>query len=182
MYRIDTARIDRLLIDYEARREDKRYHPEEMVRRDPAFRAEFDRKVRGVVVPVLQEVASSLRSRLDSVSIFHRLSTAGLTVKLDPWEDFERTLLFYGDADAGLVRVTHEGTGFALLCDKLPPSELDEAKVEAEAMRFLERVLHREPAGEAVAEGVADQPANGGAPEPAAASPRRPAPAPSPGG
>jgi len=184
MYRIDTERIDRLLTEYEARREDKRYHPEEMVRRDPVFRAEFDRAVRRVVVPVLQEVASSLRSRLDSVSIFHRLSTAGLTVKLDPWEDFDRTLLFYGDADAGLVRVTHEGTGFALLCDKLPPSGLDEAKVEAEAMRFLDRVLHREPAGEAVAEGVADQPENGAGPEPARApaGTRRPTPAPSPRG
>jgi len=181
MYRIDTERIDRLLTDYEVRREDKRYHPEEMVRRDPAFRAEFDRAIRRVVVPVLQEVANSLRSRLDSVSIFHRLSTAGLTVKLDPWEDFERTLLFFGDSDAGLVRVTHEGTGFALLCDKLPPAELDEAKVETEAMRFLERVLHREPAGEAVAEGVADQPANGDVPEPAGSAPRRPTPAPTSG-
>ena len=151
-YRIDRARIEGLLTGYEARREDKRYHPEEMVRRNPEFRDRFNQAARKVIVPVLQDVADVLRRRVDSASIFHRLTTAGITVKLDPWEDFDRTLLFFGDEDAGTVRVTHEGVGFSLLRARLPLDELTAERVEEEAMGFLERVLHREPAGEAVAD------------------------------
>jgi hypothetical protein len=151
-YRIDRDRIDELLTTYEARREDKRYHPEEMVRRNPEFRERFNQAARKVIVPVLQDVADVLRRRVDSASIFHRLTTAGITVKLDPWEDFDRTLLFFGDDGADVVRVTHEGVGFSYLRARLPLDELTTERVEEEAMHFLERVLHREPAGEAVGE------------------------------
>ena len=151
-YRIDRDRIDELLTAYEARREDKRYHPEEMVRRNPELRERFNQAARKVIVPVLQDVADVLRRRVDSASIFHRLTTAGITVKLDPWEDFDRTLLFFGDDGADVVRVTHEGVGFSYLRARLPLDELTTERVEEEAMHFLERVLHREPAGEAVGE------------------------------
>jgi hypothetical protein len=157
-YRIDTERIERLLSGYEACREDKRYHPEEMVRRNPQFRDRFNQVTRQVIVPVLQEVADVLRRRVDSASIFHRLTTAGITVKLDPWEDFNRTLLFFGDEDDGSVRVTHEGVGFSYLCDRLALDALDAERVEEEAMRFLERVLHGEPEGQAVGDDLATQP------------------------
>jgi hypothetical protein len=149
-YRIDRDRIDELLTAYEARREDKRYHPEEMVRRNPELRERFNQAARKVIVPVIQDVADVLRRRVDSASIFHRLTTAGITVKLDPWEDFDRTLLFFGDDGADVVRVTHEGVGFSYLRARLPLDELTTELVEEEAMHFLERVLHREPAGEAV--------------------------------
>lgn len=151
-YRIDRDRIDELLTAYEGRREDKRYHPEEMVRRNPELRERFNQAARKVIVPVLQDVADMLRRRVDSASIFHRLTTAGITVKLDPWEDFDRTLLFFGDDGADVVRVTHEGVGFSYLRARLPLDELTTERVEEEAMHFLERVLHREPAGEAVGE------------------------------
>lgn len=149
-YRIDRDRIEDLLATYEGRREDKRYHPEEMVRRNPEFRDRFNQAARQVIVPVLQEIADVLRRRVDSASIFHRLTTAGITVKLDPWEDFDRTLLFFGDDGADVVRVTHEGVGFSFLRSRLRLDELTVERVEEEAMAFLERVLHREPAGEAV--------------------------------
>lgn len=151
-YRIDRDRIESLLTTYEGRREDKRYHPEEMVRRNPEFRERFNQAARKVIVPVLQDVADVLRRRVDSASIFHRLTTAGITIKLDPWEDFDRTLLFFGDDGADVVRVTHEGVGFSYLRARLPLDELTAERVEEEAMHFLERVLHREPAGEAVGE------------------------------
>lgn len=174
-YRIDRDRIDELLAAYEARREDKRYHPEEMVRRNPEFRERFNQAARKVIVPVLQDVADVLRRRVDSASIFHRLTTAGITVKLDPWEDFDRTLLFFGDDGADVVRVTHEGVGFSYLRARLPLDELTTERVEEEAMHFLERVLHREPAGEAVGEeDVAAQAALENPPPPAPeARPRR---------
>jgi hypothetical protein len=151
-YRIDRDKIESLLTTYEGRREDKRYHPEEMVRRNPELRERFNQAARTVIVPVLQDVADVLRRRVDSASIFHRLTTAGLTVKLDPWEDFDRTLLFFGEDGADVVRVTHEGVGFSYLRARLPLDELTTERVEEEAMHFLERVLHREPAGEAVGE------------------------------
>lgn len=151
-YRIDRDKIESLLTTYEGRREDKRYHPEEMVRRNPELRERFNQAARKVIVPVLQDVADVLRRRVDSASIFHRLTTAGITVKLDPWEDFDRTLLFFGDDGADVVRVTHEGVGFSYLRARLPLDELTAERVEEEAMHFLERVLHREPAGEAVGE------------------------------
>jgi hypothetical protein len=151
-YRIDRRKIEGLLAGYEARREDKRYHPEEMVRRNPEFRERFNQAARKVIVPVLQDVADVLRRRVDSASIFHRLTTAGITVKLDPWEDFDRTLLFFGDDGDDVVRVTHEGVGFSLLRARVPLDELTAERVEEEAMAFLDRVLHREPAGEAVGE------------------------------
>lgn len=174
-YRIDRAKIETLLTTYEGRREDKRYHPEEMVRRNPEFRERFNQAARKVIVPVLQDVADVLRRRVDSASIFHRLTTAGITVKLDPWEDFDRTLLFFGDDSADVVRVTHEGVGFSYLRARLPLDELTAERVEEEAMNFLERVLHREPAGEAV--GEADVAAQAGLenppPTPPEARPRR---------
>jgi hypothetical protein len=157
-YRIDTDRIESLLSTYESFREDKRYHPEEMVRRNPEFRDRFNRAARQVIVPVLQEVADALRRRVDSASIFHRLTTAGITVKLDPWEDFDRTLLFFGDEDTGAVRVTHEGVGFSYLRDRVDLADLTPERVEEEAMRFLDRLLHGEPEGEALGDDVEAQP------------------------
>lgn len=149
-YRIDRKKIEQLLTAYEARREDKRYHPEEMVRRNPELRERFNQTARKVIVPVLQDVADVLRRKVDSVSIFHRLTTAGVTVKLDPWEDFDRTLLFFGDDASEEVRVTHEGVGFSYLRARMPLDELTAERVEEEAMAFLDRVLHREPIGEPV--------------------------------
>jgi hypothetical protein len=146
-HHIDRDRIEELLEGYEVIREERRFHPEEMARRNPEFRAEFDRLARQVIIPVLQEVADVLRRRVDSVSIFHRLTTAGVHVKLDPWEDFDRSLVFYGDDGEGVVRVTHDGVGFGLLCNRLGPTEVTAERVEEEAMRFLERVLHQEPEG-----------------------------------
>lgn len=168
-YRIDRDRIEGLLTTYEARREDKRYHPEEMVRRNPEFRERFNQAARKVIVPVLQEIADVLRRRVDSASIFHRLTTAGITVKLDPWEDFDRTLLFFGDDGADVVRVTHEGVGFSFLRSRLSLDELTVERVEEEAMAFLERVLHREPAGETADEDAVEAQADLTAPPPAAA-------------
>lgn len=174
-YRIDRQKIEGLLAGYEARREDKRYHPEEMVRRNPEFRDRFNQAARKVIVPVLQDVADVLRRRVDSASIFHRLITAGITVKLDPWEDFDRTLLFYGDEDDDTVRVTHDGVGFSLLRARLPLDELTAERVEEEAMAFLDRVLHREPAGEAVGDDelAAQTDLEAGAPPPPALAAER---------
>ncbi len=166
-YRIDSDRIEELLTAYEARRDDRRYHPEEMLRRNPEFRDDFDRVARQVVLPVLQDVADALRRRVDAVSIFHRVNTVGITVKLDPWEDFDRTLLLFGDEASCQVRITHEGVGFSFLRDRLPLDELVAECVEEAVMDFLERVLHREPAGEELAAEVASQPPVDGAPAPA---------------
>ncbi|HEX2253661.1 MAG TPA: hypothetical protein VHQ65_10375 [Thermoanaerobaculia bacterium] len=146
-YHIDRGRIEELLEGYEVIREERRFHPEEMARRNPEFRTEFDHLARQVIIPVLQEIADVLRRRVDAVSIFHRLTTAGVHVKLDPWEDFDRSLVFYGDDEEGVVRVTHDGVGFGLLCNRLAPGEVTSERVEEEAMRFLERVLHQEPEG-----------------------------------
>jgi len=74
----------------------------------------------------------------------HRVTAAGLRIKLDRWEDFERSLLFFGDDAPRVVRVTHEGIGFGLLSRRVPVSQLTAALVEEEAMKFLRRLFGEE--------------------------------------
>jgi hypothetical protein len=97
--------------------------------------------VRSTVVPALSEVKDVLVGRVESAAIFHGPSTAGLKVKLDRWEDHERSLLFFADAGTRLVRITHDGVGFGLLSRRVTATEVTPELVEEEAMKFLKRLF-----------------------------------------
>lgn len=137
-------RLQQLLRRHEEMLDEKRAHPEDFARQNEPFRDSFNRAARSVVVPVLEEIKDMLVGKVESASIFHRVTAAGLRIKLDRWEDFERSLLFFGDDAARQVRVTHEGVGFGLLIRKIEVSELVPDLVEEEAMKFLRRLFGEE--------------------------------------
>src|SRR5262245_57373534 len=97
MNKENLARLQQLLRRHEEMLEEKRAHPEDFSRQHEPFRESFNRAARSIVVPVLEEIKDILVGKVESASIFHRVTAAGLRVKLDRWEDFERSLLFFGD-------------------------------------------------------------------------------------
>ena len=144
MNKMNLERLQLLLKRHEEMLEEKRMHPEDFLRQNEPFRESFSRAVRSTIVPVLEEIKDIMVGKVESASIFHRLTAAGLRIKLDRWEDFERSLLFYSDDAAQMVRITHEGVGFGLLSRKVPVSELRPELVEEEAMKFLRRLFGEE--------------------------------------
>jgi len=144
MEKTNVERLHQLLRRHEDLVEDKRTHPEGFLRQNEPFREEFSRAMRSQVVPVLEEIKDVMVGKVESASIFHRVIAAGLRIKLDRWEDFERSLLFFGDDAARVVRITHEGIGFGLLSRRIPVGELTPAVVEDEAMKFLRRMFGEE--------------------------------------
>ncbi len=144
MDKTNVERLYQLLRRHEEMLEEKRAHPEDFLRQNEPFREEFSRAVRSQIVPVLEEIKDIMVGKVESASIFHRVTAAGLRIKLDRWEDFERSLLFFGDDAARVVRVTHDGIGFGLLSRRMPLSELTPAIVEEEAMKFLRRLFGEE--------------------------------------
>ena len=144
MDKTNVDRLHQLLRRHEEMLEEKRTHPEDFLRQNEPFREEFNRAARSTVVPVLEEIKDIMVGKVESASIFHRVTAAGLRIKLDRWEDFERSLLFFGDDAARVVRVTHEGIGFGLLSRRVPVSQLTAALVEEEAMKFLRRLFGEE--------------------------------------
>lgn len=144
---MDKANLERLQIllkGHEEMLEEKRSRPEGVLRQNDPFRESFSRVARSVIVPVLEEIKDVMVGKVESASIFHRSTAAGLKVKLDRWEDHERSLLFFGDDATQTVKVTHEGVGFGLLSDKVSLSQLTEQLVEEEAMKFLRRLFGQE--------------------------------------
>ncbi len=144
---MDSANLERLrtlLQGHEDLLEGKRSRPEGIVRTNDPFREEFNRVARSVIVPVLEEIKDVMVGKVESASIFHRSTAAGLKIKLDRWEDYERSLLFFGDDAARIVKITHEGIGFSLLSDKLSLAEITSDLVEEEAMKFLKRLFGQE--------------------------------------
>lgn len=137
-------RLQQLLKGHEEMLEEKRMHPEGVMRQNDPFRESFSRVARSVIVPVLEEIKDIMVGKVESASIFHRSTAAGLRIKLDRWEDYERSLLFFGDDAAHVVKITHEGVGFSLLSDKVYLSELTSELVEEEAMKFLRRLFGQE--------------------------------------
>jgi hypothetical protein len=144
MDKANVERIHLLLKRHEQMVEDKRMHPEDFLRQNEQFQEAFGRIARSTIVPVLEEVKDILVGKVESASIFHRRTAAGLRIKLDRWEDFERSLLFFGDASTQTVRVTHEGVGFGLLSQKMGLHQVTAALVEDEAMKFLKRLFGQE--------------------------------------
>ncbi|HEV7783749.1 MAG TPA: hypothetical protein VGQ28_00345 [Thermoanaerobaculia bacterium] len=144
---MDTANLERLRIllhGHEDLLEEKRSRPEGVVRPNDPFREHFNRVARSVIVPILEEIKDVMVGKVESASIFHRSTAAGLKIKLDRWEDYERSLLFFGDDAAQVVKITHEGIGFSLLSDKLSLAEVTSELVEEEAMKFLKRLFGQE--------------------------------------
>lgn len=137
-------RLQQLLKGHEEMLEEKRIHPEGVMRQNDPFRESFSRVARSVIVPVLEEIKDLMVGKVESASIFHRSTAAGLRIKLDRWEDYERSLLFFGDDATHVVKITHEGIGFSLLSDKVQLSELTIELVEEEAMKFLRRLFGQE--------------------------------------
>ncbi len=144
MDKSNVERLHQLLRRHEEMLEEKRSRPEDFLRQNEPFREEFSRAVRSTIVPVLEEIKDIMVGKVESASIFHRVTAAGLRIKLDRWEDFERSLLFFGDDAGRIVRITHEGIGFGLLSRRVPASELTAALVEDEAMKFLRRLFGEE--------------------------------------
>src|SRR4051795_5522624 len=136
MNEANRERLEILLKGHEQMLEEKRLRPEGVLRQNDEFRDQFNRTARSVIVPVLEEIKDVMVGKVESASIFHRSTTAGLKVKLDRWEDYDRSLLFYGDDSMKLVKITHEGIGCGLLIEKLPLSQLTPDLVEEEAMKF----------------------------------------------
>lgn len=144
MDKTNVDRLHQLLRRHEEMLEEKRSHPEDFLRQNEPFREEFSRVVRSTIVPVLEEIKDIMVGKVESASIFHRVTAAGLRIKLDRWEDFERSLLFFGDDAGRVIRITHEGIGFGLLSKRLPVSQLTAGLVEDEAMKFLRRLFGEE--------------------------------------
>jgi len=141
MDRANIERLHQLLKNHEELLEEKRLHPELAARQHGAFRDAFKAMVRAQVVPVLEEVKNVLVGKVESASIFHGHSAAGLKIKLDRWEDYEKSLLFYGDCGTRMVRVTHEGVGFGMLSQRLNLAQVTQELVEDEVMKFLRRLF-----------------------------------------
>ena len=161
---MDPANLERLRIllhGHEELLEEKRSRPEGVVRPNDPFREQFNRVARSVIVPVLEEIKDVMVGKVESASIFHRSTAAGLKVKLDRWEDYDRSLLFFGDDAARIVKITHEGIGFSLLSDKLSLVDLTPGLVEEEAMKFLKRLFGQEQLRRPMA---LPHPGNGAAP------------------
>jgi hypothetical protein len=135
MQKHNLKRLRLLLKGHEELVEEKRQNPEGLLRLNEDFRQGFGELVRTAVVPQLEEIKDVMVGKVESASIFHRLTAAGLKVKLDRWEDYERSLLFYGDHASRVVKVTHEGIGFSLLSRQVDPAEVTPALVEDERRR-----------------------------------------------
>jgi hypothetical protein len=167
---MDSANVDRLrllLRRHEEILEEKRLHPEAGRHQASGFRERFNGAVRGTILPVLEDVKNVMIGHVESAALFHRLTAAGLKVKLDRWEDFERSLLFFGDPGTRTIRITHEGIGFGLLSRKVDVADLTPKLVEEEAMKFLRRVfgdeqLRRPEPPPAALAGARRYPADGG--------------------
>ena len=144
MDRANLERLSQLLKGHEEILEAKRLRPEGLSRQHDDFRGRFSAVVRSTIVPVLEEIKDIMVGRVESASIFHRVTAAGLKIKLDRWEDWERSLLFFADPGAKTVRVTHDGIGFGLLSRKVAISEITPELVEEEAMKFLRRLFGQE--------------------------------------
>lgn len=144
MDKANIERLHQLLRRHEEMLEEKRMHPEDFLRQNEPFREAFSRSVRSTIVPVLEEIKDIMVGKVESASIFHRVTAAGLRIKLDRWEDFERSLLFFGDDAARVVRITHDGIGFGLLSQRVALTQLTPALVEDEAMKFLRRLFGEE--------------------------------------
>ena len=144
MDKANVERIHMLLKRHEQMLEEKRINPEEFLRQNEQFQETFGRLMRSTVMPVLEEFKDILVGKVESASIFHKRTAAGLRVKLDRWEDFERSFLFFGDDAAQCVRVTHEGIGFGLLSRKIGLHQVTPELVEEEAMKFLKRLIGQE--------------------------------------
>lgn len=137
-------RLQILLQGHEEIVEEKRTRPEGILRQNDPFREQFSRVARSVLVPLLEEIKDVMVGKVESASIFHRSTAAGLKVKLDRWEDYERSLLFFGDDATQMVKITHEGIGFSLLSNKVPLESLDAELAEEETMKFLKRLFGQE--------------------------------------
>ena len=144
MNEANRERLEILLKGHEQMLEEKRLRPEGVLRQNDEFRDQFNRTARSVIVPVLEEIKDVMVGKVESASIFHRSTAAGLKVKLDRWEDFDRSLFFYCDDATRVVKVTYEGIGFGLLANKIPLAQLTKELVEEEAMRFLRRLFGQE--------------------------------------
>ena len=144
MDKANVERIHLLLKRHEQMIEEKRINPEEFLRQNEQFQEAFGRVARSMIIPILEDIKDILVGKVESASIFHKRTAAGLRVKLDRWEDFERSLLFFGDASTQTVRVTHEGVGFGLQSQKLGLQNVTPELVEEEAMRFLKRLFGQE--------------------------------------
>jgi hypothetical protein len=144
MNEANRERLEMLLKGHEQMLEEKRLRPEGVIRQNDELRDQFNRAARSVIVPVLEEIKDVMVGKVESASIFHRSTAAGLKVKLDRWEDYDRSLFFYFEDSTRVVKVTYEGIGFGLLARKLPLSELTSEVVEEEAMKFLRRLFGQE--------------------------------------
>jgi hypothetical protein len=144
MNEANRERLEMLLKGHEQMLEEKRLRPEGVLRQNDELREQFNRVARSVIVPVLEEIKDVMVGKVESASIFHRSTAAGLKVKLDRWEDYDRSLFFYCDDATKVVKVTYEGIGFGLLANKLPLSQLTAELVEEEAMKFLRRLFGQE--------------------------------------
>jgi hypothetical protein len=144
MTQANRERLQMLLKGHEEMLDEKRLRPEGILRQNDPFREEFNRVSRSAILPVLEDIKDMMVGKVESASIFHRSTAAGLKVKLDRWEDYDRALHFYGDASTKVVKITYEGIGFGLLANKVPLAQLDAELVEEEAMKFLRRLFGQE--------------------------------------
>lgn len=164
---MDKRNIDRLrqlLRGHEELVEEKRMSPEGLVRLNEDFRQSFAEAVRATIFPELEQIKDIMVGKVESASIFHRPTAAGLKVKLDRWEDFDRSLIFFGDHASRVVKITHEGVGFSLLSRQVDLAALTPRLVEEEAMKFLRRLFGQERLRRPVL-------VNGFRPRPAASAP-----------
>jgi hypothetical protein len=144
METLNLERLHVLLKGHEQLLEEKRSPPDELLRQNEQFQEAFVRLVQSTILPVLEEIRDVLAGKVESISVLHLRTVVGLRIKLDRWEDFERSLIFFGDHSIQTVRITHEGVGFGLLSQKVGLRDVTPQLVEDEAMKFLRRLLREE--------------------------------------
>ena len=142
MDKVNVERLKLLLKAHEEILEEKRVHPEAVPAAEPGVPGGVQGGGALDHRPVLEEIKDLLVGKVESASIFHGMTAAGLKIKLDRWEDYERSLLFFGDAGAQ-VGAHHPRGGRlrAAVAGGSTLSEITPALVEEEAMKFLRRLF-----------------------------------------
>ena len=76
MDKTNVDRLHQLLRRHEEMLEEKRSRPEDFLRQNEPFREEFNRAARTTIVPVLEEIKDIMVGKVESASIFHRVTAA----------------------------------------------------------------------------------------------------------
>jgi hypothetical protein len=144
MEKANRERLLSLLKQHEQLLHGKQAHQEELPRQTAQFLEAFSSLAQSTIVPILGEIKDILVGKVESASIVRRQTAAGLRIKLDRWDELERSVVFFGDRSTQTIRISYEGIGFGLLSRKVALHEVTPDLVEEETLKFLRRLFRGE--------------------------------------